>query len=61
METHQRLQPVLVFFKPASERFPLPDVAHIMDVACFGAVPCGGLEELHHNKGIDRWYLGRCR
>lgn len=35
--------------------FPLPDVAHIMDVACFGAVPCGGLEELHHNKGIDRW------
>ena len=41
--------------QPASERFPLPDVAHIMDVACFGAVPCGGLEELHHNKGIDRW------
>lgn len=24
-----------------------------MDVACFGAVPCGD-EELYHNKGIDR-------
>ncbi|CAL1145902.1 unnamed protein product [Cladocopium goreaui] len=35
--------------------FPLPDVEHIMDVACFGAVPCGGLEDLYHNKGIDRW------
>lgn len=34
-------------------RFPLPDVPHIMDVACFGAVPCGD-EELYHNKGIDR-------
>eukprot|EP00913_Durusdinium_trenchii_P032956 g30852.t1 len=33
--------------------FPLPDVPHIMDVACFGAVPCGD-EELYHNKGIDR-------